>query len=50
MKYETPDMQVIKLDMLDVICTSGGLTDGTGNDYHAPGEVGGGSTSTDGSW
>ena len=48
MKYETPDMELMKLESLDVICTSG-LADGSGDDFH---EIGGvdGSTSTDGDW
>ena len=49
MKYEKPDMEIMKLETTNVICTSG-LDDGTGNDYHESGGVGSGSTSTDGPW
>ena len=49
MKYETPDIVVLQLKILDVICTSG-LADGSGDDYHEVGGNGSGSTNAGGQW
>lgn len=48
MRYKTPEMELVKLETLQVICSSG-LTDGSGDEFH---EIGGvdDSTNTDGEW
>lgn len=38
MKYEEPNMQILMIDIDDVIRTSDGVVDGTGNLY--PGDEG----------
>lgn len=48
MKYENPKMELVILEIQEVIRTSSGL-DGS-DEYHVPGDSGGGSTSAGGQW
>ena len=48
MLYEKPNMEILKFDERDVVITS--LTGGDGNDFNAPGQIGGDSTSTADKW